>query len=305
MISTIQQFPLIAISDCFISFLQYMFSSPDRSPSDYRWNVDELQTKIFISGPYTVTRQKVGQVPTITISRTEFVFQNRVIDNLNKQDNILSEKIDRLDLMEGQVVIVFEAGTGPEATGLASLASLMIQDSRKKIASNSGFMNTIRWVGISPEQPVAEAGTIRRWQVSCSFNVTLRVGWMNIVTDPQPFNKFNIYDAESIGWNSVYGSVTLGSDLIVDGTANFGFYTSCKPSFLAEEFRRGWYFINIGESNKKYKVEELVDNHTLRLSVVDSDGNTVPFNPEATGVVSYGLMWNATHVDIEWPLKKK
>lgn len=300
MATLIYNFPLVELSDGIISFLQYIFSKPDVTPAEFRWNQDDRATKIFISGPFTISRQNVGQMPTITVSRGPFTYENRVIDNhVASNPNVMTDP-QYMDILSGPITLICEAGTGPEATGLASFCALEMQAHRKDLAAKMEFMHRTTWVGITPEVPVKEEAEIVRWQCSVTFNVSVYTGWVRRKIGGTPFNKAAIYEGKN-QWQSAYGSITSGSPLLVDNSADFGFLTANNPQLLESEYLKKWYFINLEDVNKKYTVEELVDSKTLRLSQVDEDGNTIPFNPSESRTVSYKLMWNSIHVYSELP----
>lgn len=300
MATLLYNYPLIELSDGIISFLQYIFSKPNVTPAEFRWNSDERATKVFISGPFSISRQKVGQLPTITVARGPFTYENRVIDNhVASNPNVMTDP-QYLDILTGPISLICEAGTGPEATGLASFCALELQAHRKDLALKMEFVHRITWVGISPETPVKEEAEIVRWQCSVTFNASVYTGWVRREIGGTRFNKAAIYDGYN-GWESAYGTITQGSDLLVDNSADFGFLTSNNPQLLQSEYDDKWYFVNLENGNKKYTVEELVNSKTLRLSQTDENGNQIPFNPSESKTVSYKLMWNRIHVYSELP----
>ena len=88
--------------------------------------------------------------------------------------------------------------------------------------------------------------------------------------------------------------------LAVDAGANFGLLNTSRPQLLEAEYNTKWYFIIFDV--KKYVVEEIIDEHTLRLSDIDKDGNTIPYNPSETEIRNYKLVWDSVHINVE--LKK-
>ena len=97
--------PLNEISDCLISFIQHLFNTPEITPDEFRWSSNDRETKIFISGPFAITRDKVGAMPTITVSRGSFGFHQRGIDNLKSADPNSFDNDEHLDILQGPVVI--------------------------------------------------------------------------------------------------------------------------------------------------------------------------------------------------------
>ena len=302
----ITNFPLVAISDGIISFLQYIFGNAEITPSDFRWNADDRQTKIFIGGPYTITRDKVGAMPSITVARGNFSYHNRFIDNLESADAITQENPKYRDLMQGSLSIICEANVGSEATGLASFISIELQANRHPIAGALKFVHKMKWLGISAENPIEEQAEVTRWQCIISFDVMLYQAYFKREMTPQPFNKLNIYAVDALEpWNSIYGETTIGSPNLVDNSADFGFLSANDPQFLESEFDKRWYYVTFSDTEpKKYTVEQIINNKTLKLSYVNSAGDTVDFNPgETEKNIPYTILWNSVHLNIELPKK--
>ena len=296
-------FPLIAISDGIISYLQYVFGSADISPSEYRWNADDRQTRIFIGAPYTITRDKVSDYPSITVARGAFRFQNQFINNFESADANSFENPQYRDLIEGPLSIICEAGAGPEATGLAQFVAVLLQSNRHAVTGALGYVHKYTWVGISGEEPVKEEAEITRWQCVLTINMIVYQPWFKRESEPQPWNKMNIYTVKTPPeWESDYGQLSIGSPYIVDNSADFGFNTTDNPQLLQSEYEKGWYYVTFSESSpKKYKVVELVNKNTLKLTYVDENGDEQVLSPTANSQVAYKLHWNSIHIDIELP----
>lgn len=296
-------YPLVGVTNVFLDFLQDRFANPEIVPSPFRWNEDEDKTLIYITAPYSVTRKKVGTKPTVTVQRSGFNFRNMVLNNFESSDAITFENKKHRDLLDGVISIVCEAGTDIEATGLANFVALIIQSDRHMVASVVNFIHEFKWNGISEAVPVKEENEITRWQCTISFRITLQLGWITRELETVKFNQLNLYayDKDEPGWESTNGVLTAGSPNLVDGTADFGFLTSNNPQLLEAEYDKKWYFIVF--DTKKYMVEEIVNNYTLKLSDIDADGNKIDFNPTESGRMDYELVWDSVHVNIE--LKKE
>jgi hypothetical protein len=296
----LQNCPLVSVVDGFISFLQYLFKTPTITPGDFRWSDDQLVSKIFITGPFVIDRARVEGLPTITVSRSPFQFQNQVNDNFASSDPITEENPKHIDLMRGSISVICESGSGPEATSLATFVALMLQANRHQLSARmKSFVHTYRWTGITNETPVQIRDGVTRWQCSVGFDVALKMGWVVTESGLDKFNKAAIY-AGDVQFSSSC-QVTAASDQIVDMAANFGTIAGSNPLFLTSELDKKWYFICFAGSNKKYTIDSIINNHTLKLTEVDSNGDTVPFNPATSQFTSYELNWNIIHLYVELP----
>ena len=206
----LNQSSLTRLSDGIISFIQYLFKTPDQTPGDYRWSPDEQATKIYISGPYTYSRKRVGSMPTITVVRGPFTYENRTIDNFKGADPVTFENQERVEILTGPITIICEAGVGDEATSLAQYILLELQANRTKMKEHMSFMHRLLWVGISPEQPVKEEAEITRWQCSITLTASVYTGWVTKESGLTRMNSLIIKGADD-QWDSIYGSVTQGS----------------------------------------------------------------------------------------------
>ena len=292
MSAVLNQCSLTSLSDGIISFIRYLFATPDITPGEYRWSPDEQATKIFIAGPFTYSRQKVGSMPTVTVVRGPFLFENRTIDNYKGADANTYENPEHVEILSGPITIICECGAGDEALSMANYILLELQANRKKMKEKMTFLHRLLWTGISPEQPVKEEAEIVRWQCSFTFNASIYLGWLTRTTGFNMLGSIDIKNAEK-GWESTFGSVTQGSDLLVDNSADFGTLNTNEPQMLSSELSSGWYYISF-DGCKMYKIDEIVDNKTLRLN---------GYSAESTSNTSYGLYWNTVHLDIALPNK--
>ena len=295
---TLNQSSLTRLSDGIISFIQYLFSKAELTPGDYRWNADERATKIFISGPFTFSRTKVGSMPTVTVIRGPFTYENRTIDNYKGADANVFTNQERLEILSGPLTIVCECGAGDECSSLAQYILLELQANRTKMKEHMTFLHRLLWTGITPEQPVKEEAEIVRWQCSITLQASIYTGWINREVGLTRFNSAVIKNGEN-QYDSIYGSTTQGSDLFVDMSANFGLLVTNKPQFLQSELEKKWYYVSF-DGAKMYTVEEIVDSKTLRLSY-----DNVPYSaPETQTYIKYSIYWNTVHLGVEL-IKKK
>ena len=299
MAAILNKCPMVDASDCLISFLQYLFSNPEMTPDEYRWNVNDRATRIFISGPYTVGRDKVGAMPTVTVTSGNFNYNNLGVNNLSSADKNTFENQEFLDLMDGPVAVIVEAGTESEATSMANFIALMIHANRMEIKAQFKFLHRIIRTAISQAVPTKESAEIERWQSTASFMISLYSGWVKSEKGLARWNKVAIHNGSS-AWESALGETVQGSDLFFDNSANFGMLTTNSPQLLQQELERKWYFINLGDDAKKYTIEEIVNSTTLRLSMIDEGGNSIPYAANVSQLgITYSLLWNTVHISIE------
>jgi hypothetical protein len=289
------------LSDGIISFLQYLFKTPEITPAGYRWNSDERQTQIFIGGPFSVTREKVGQLPTITVIRSPFQSKNMVVNHLQSASPNTFENPISIDIIQGMLSIVCECGAGDEAEALAQFIMLEMQANRRELIKEMPFVHRFLGVSVGVETPVKEAAEIERWQAVVSIDVSLYMGWLKFETGLNKFNKAALFNAQDF-WESDYGSFETGSAIITDDSADFGFLTANNPRLLEAEFNKRWYYVLA--DGRKLTVEEIISNKKLRLSVVDADGAIVPFASQETKKINYKLVWNTVHVYTEFKTKE-
>lgn len=290
---------LTQLSDGILSFIQYLFKTPEITPHDFRWNPTETETKIFIAGPFTVSRQKIGQLPSVIVSRTPFQAENRVIDHAQSADeNVMTNPVSQ-DVLDGSLNVICECGASDEAEALASFIFLEIQANRKQIVNNMPFAHRLLCQSISASVPVKEAAEIERWQCSFSISASIYMGWIKTEKDGEPWTKAAIFNTQDY-WESNYGTFVAGSDIISDASADFGTANTNKPKLNQQELSQKWYYVLC--QDQKLTVEEILDNKRLRLSVVDADGNVVPYQAPASATTPYKLVWN--HVRLYTEIKK-
>jgi len=297
------KFPAVYVVDGIISFFQYIFGLPGLTDVNYRWNSDERKSKIWISAPYTVDREKIGSAPSITISRGSFNFQNRVIDNLAKANANTKEQPVFRDLMSGNISIICESRSAAEASGIANFCAIQIQSERHKIMSQLKFIQDLKYVDIGTEIPIKEAAEIKRFQCVVTLSCNLYIGWIKDTINNDKFNKANIYTIDKQDtYTSPKGEIVQGSPNLIDTRADFGTLDTNNPQLIESEYNKKWYYVLFTETNKKYTIEEIVNNKTLRLSQVDENGNTIAFNPDATvSGITYRIVWNSIHINMELP----
>jgi len=302
-------FPLQAVVDGFISYLQFIFGNEDIVPPSYRWVADDSgaandrESKIRISAPFVIDNEKPMSAPFIVVERGSFKFQDRTINNLKTATPNTFETVEKVDIMDGYVNIICGAGVASEASNLANFLAINFQADRHGIQGNIPFVRNMRYDNIGPEVPVVKDTEVRRWEVTLSIFVSIQIGWVNLLRSPEPWNKVNLYgvneDSETF---SDKGIVSQGSDILTDATKQFGTIAGSDPQLLEKELAEGYYYIQFTGNTQLYPVAEIVDAQRLRLLTHDEDHNPVPYSaPESLTDVEYQLWWNCVHIRGEIP----
>jgi hypothetical protein len=72
---------------------------------------------------------------------------------------------------------------------------------------------------------------------------------------------------------------------------------------LSAELNNKWYYVLIGDDQRLYTIEEIVNNHQIRLSDTDKHDVVVPYNPPENRTTPYRIVWNTIHFKVELPEK--
>lgn len=295
-------FPLSAVVDGIISYIQFLFGNPDITPAEYRWSSDDRQSRIRISGVFVLDNQKPMSAPFIVVERGAFNFANRTLDNLKNGTENAMETTEHVDWCDGSINIICGSGVAGEASSIANYIALSMQSDRHGIMSTLRFVRNMYYIDVSPEIPVVKDTEIRRWEVTLRIFVSLQMGWVKTIIDPlTKWEKAAIKTISDFD-SSETGIVVEGSDLLVDVNKNFGTTVGSDPQLLAQELSRKWYYIKFSDNDELFPVSEIVDSHTLRLLHHDEDNNPIPWScPESESDVSYSLLWNSVHIYMELP----
>ena len=113
-------FPASAVVDVLLSYVQWVFGNPDLIPDDYRWTVEDRDSKIRISAPFVIDNEKPMSAPFIVVERGGFVFANRVIDNLKGADANVMTNREKVDWMDGTMNVICGSGSAGEASSLSN-----------------------------------------------------------------------------------------------------------------------------------------------------------------------------------------
>jgi len=301
-------FPISAIVDGLLSYIQYIFGNPDITPSEYRWNVDDRQSFIRIGGPFVIDNEKPMSAPFIVVERGPFTFDNRIIDNLKAGGANTFTNPLYAAICDGTINIICGSAVAAEASSLANYLAIMLQSDRHTIIGTLQFLRNLYHVDISPEIPVVKDTQVRRWEVTLRIFVSLQMGWIKTQLDTVQWNSATIYNLDgqpSDAPLSIVGSINTGSDLLVDNTQNFGILSTNSPQFLQSDLTAGRYYIRFkdyGCNAQVYPVAEIVNNHTLRLLDHDVNNNPIPWSaPETSTAVKYNLLYDSLHLKIEIP----
>jgi hypothetical protein len=295
-------FPVAAVIDSLLSYLQHLFSNPELTPSDYRWNVDGRKSKIRIGAPFVIDNDKPMSAPFIVVERGGLIADDRIIDNLKSGVPNLQNNKESVSIFDGYINIICGSRVGSEASTIANFISMMIQADRHGIINNVNFIRNLKQYDIGPEIPVIKDTEVRRWEVTSRFSVSLQLGWITGETETVLWKKAEIIEGNRVNEDNPFsssGSVEINKDLLVDTTKDFGPYLTNNPQLLDVELEKGWYYIRFKDNtyHQLYNIVEIVDNHTLKLTTHDVNENTVPWiSTETKTDVEYDLLWNSLHL---------
>ena len=305
MTASLSNFPVSAIVDGLLSYLQHLFSSSELTPAEYRWNEDGRKSKIRIGAPFVIDNEKPMSAPFVVVERGGLQFDDRVIDNIKSGGANVQDNKEYVSICDGYINIICGSRVASEASSIANFISLMIQADRHGIISNLNFLRNLKQVDIGPEMPVVKDTEVRRWEVTARFFVSLQMGWIKSIQEPVIWEKAALYANKGIDNNDPFsskGEIETGVDVLIDQTKDFGLYTTNDPQLLEKELEKGWYYIRFKDNEYKqlYNVVEIVNNHTLKLTTHDVNGNTVPWVSTETKInVEYDLLWNNIHLYTE------
>ena len=310
--TTLENFPLANLADGIISYIQWIFGNPEVTPDAYRWNKDDRQSRIVISGPYTIDKEKPMSSPYIVVERTNFRFENRTIDNLKSgQENVFQET-DKVVIADGGLSINIGSQVASEASSIANFLAIQLQADRHGIISTLGFVRNLNIESVSPETPGFKDSEIKRWNVVLNVSASLQMGWRTFPIDGDKWEKLSLRAIDTTHfYESSSGNIMTGRDTIIDPHATFGFENTDKPQLLEKEFDKGWYYVLMEDDPTEtyYDVIEIVNDTELRLGtrVENFDPNNkqyIEFTPEESKVnVKYKLLWNSVHLHVELPGK--
>jgi hypothetical protein len=298
-------FPLSAIVDGILSYLQFVFGKPEVTPAEYRWHSDDRQSLIRISGTFVIDNQKPMSAPFIVVERGSFQAPQVFIDNLKSGDPNSDNNYRYVQLFDGTINIIIGSGVAGEASSIANFIALNMQADRHGIMAETMFIRNMYILGVGPEVPVVKDSEVRRWEVTVTVFCSLQMSWLK--ADMQPltvWTKAGIKAVDPDYTFSAHGELTLGSDRLVDSTKDFGIYTTNDPQLLEQELTKGWYYIQfvLDQYQFTYTIDSIVDHHTLKLLSHDSHDDPIPFSAIASATnVSYKLLWNNVHIHANIP----
>ena len=301
--SSLENFPLALVTDGIISYIQHMFGDPKHVPADYRWNANDRESRITISGTFVIDKERPMAAPFIVVERSMFNFENRTIDNLKgaEKNTFLSD--EKMIIADGGLSITVGSGTASEASSIANYLAIQIQADRHGIISTLGFIRNLNVVSVSPESPVFKDSEVKRWEVILNLSTSIQMGWIDYEIDPVKWTKLSMRAIDTKKYyESNTGIVVSGNSILTDPKANFGLEVDNNPQLLSRELDKKWYYVQFEDNSNIYYVDRIISNNELELSYHDSDGNSIPFNPnESTVNKGYKLVWNSVHLHIELP----
>ena len=305
MTASLINFPIAAISDCLLSYLQFIFSNDEITPDAYRWTEDDETSKIRISAPFVIDNEKPMSAPFIVVERGSFLFANQVMDNRKSGSPNTDEEKTFVDWADGTVNVICGSGVAPEASSLANFLAIMFQGNRHGIIKNSHFIRNLNYIGIGPEIPVVKDTEVRRWEVTLSLRVSLQMGWLHILREPTLWESAAIYSlANPEEAYSDSGVISVGLDTLVDSTKDFGYLETSDPKFIQTELEKGWYYVRFRDNayDQLYTIVEIVDSNTLKLQTHDENNDPVAWAaPESATDLEYDLLWNSLNIHMELP----
>lgn len=291
-------FPLSAVVDGLISYLQSVFSNPEMVPDDYRWNRDDRITRIRISAPFVIDDEKPNSAPFIVVERGSFTKNEVSIDNLKNADPNTRESSEYTTVWDGSINIICGSRVGPEASSMANFLLINLDADRHGIIKALKFVRNLKSMNVGPEVPIQKKDEIVRYHVNISMFVSIQMGWKTVLANPtNKFNQFSLRTVDRKKWiASQTGQTTLGTNLLVDTSKDFGIYTTNEPQLLEQELQKGWYYVRF--DTQLYKVASIINNNTLSLV---NDDNTPWVAPVTATNVTYDLLWNSVHLFIQLP----
>lgn len=291
-------FPLSAIVDGIISYLQWVFNNNEITPAEYRWSSDDRATRIRISGAFVIDNEKPMSAPFVVVERGTFVFANNIIDNVKSADANTFENMQKVDIMDGYINIICGSGVAAEASSIANFLAIMFQADRHGIKKKLQFVRNLNYIDVSPEIPVFKDTEVRRWEVTLRLSVSMQMGWISVLREPVLFNSAGFFAVDAdIPAESESGIVSEGSDLLTDPTKNFGFLATNNPQLIESELEKGWYYVRFVGNSELYPISEIIHPTKLRLLTHDANNDPVPYSaPESLTDVEYDLFWNSIHL---------
>jgi len=305
MTATLTNFPIAAVVDCLLSYLQFVFSNDEITPDAYRWAEDDRTSKIRISGPFVIDNEKPMSAPFVVVERGSFTFANQTMDNLKSGTANAFEEKTFVDWADGTINIICGSGVASEASSIANFLAIIIQGNRHGIIKNSHFIRNLNYIGIGPEIPVVKDTEVRRWEVTLSLRASLQMGWLQILREPTLWESATVYATKTpVEAYSDEGVISIGLDTLVDSTKDFGYLETSDPKLIQTELEKGWYYIRFrdNENDQLYTIVEIVDSNTLKLQTHDENNDPVAWAATESAVgLEYDLLWNSLNIHMEIP----
>lgn len=292
----LKNFPLVNTIAGLSSFCRYIFQNPNLTPADWRWNSDEMKSKIIIRGGYGDEDLRPGSRPQIIIVRNSFGFSNSSLDNLESAKPNTFTDVKKRDWMIGTVDVICVSAAMNEADCLASWIALMIQEHRHVLRHEMNFLKQISYSMIGPSTPGSQQDKkIREWMTTLRINVELNLNWLTYDVEPIMWKQLHLYTRQNgNAFESDTGTVVKNSTLLTDENADFGVTIDHRDMFNEAELNNGWYMAFIGEMSTPFKIQEIVDSKTLRISYTDKNQDK-NYDPAEDFAGKYKIVWNQIH----------
>lgn len=290
-------FPVVNIVNGLVDFIRYIFRTPGLSPNDWRYSDNPLSSKILIRGGYGSMDIRPGQIPEIIVVRNTFGFSNSTLDNLKSADPNTFSNVEKNDWMVGSVDIICGSRSQNEADCLASFLSVMIHENRHNLIDQLKFLKQISYASIGPSTPGEQQDVeVRRWLTTLRLNTEIKLNWINLEPDDIKFNQLEIYTRQNgNAYDMEHGTIEKNTSKLVDPDADFGTELSHSEHLDEAELTAGWYYVFLDGYTTKFKIAEIVDEHTLKLVYDDKRVDTELDLPEKIEDVPYKIVWNNVH----------
>lgn len=286
----------VACTDVIISYLRYAFTNI--TPAKYRWDKDSSKARVIIGGGEVFGLECPGKMHKIAVVRADYMMQHATIDQRTPGDiggnmtapakNILGDK-SYSDLMLGTISVVVEGQMGDEVTGLATFCGYMVNATRHKIIKEAGFLHNLRLRTVTAERTVDMTAKPIRLQVAAIFDAPLKTCWVTSPKYTQRFNHFILEHMDEPMWDSRC-SYNADSKILIDSTAEFGYFNNNRPQFSEIDLNKKWYKVRLKDSGRELKIINVMDTTRLELQSEISDS--------AGADIAYDIIYNSMYFEV-------
>jgi len=264
-------FGVPSIQKFFLDFLQYAFGRFDfRGDGGWHWDKDVDKTKIMIVTPRSYGNLKNDDIPKIIVMRSSYAFRHATLDQLQEASPNTFNRSRHQDLMEGGITVKAESSSEDEADYLASLAGMLIHTNRKAMVKTAGgFIQRIRLIRVTEVVPVVIDSKVEKVECAAVIEAPIQTVYETDAIDKLMVEGFNVYgdigrtEETAIFFQNKYGQFVKDTDLFIDSTANFGYFSTSNPMFIETHIDREQYTLVV--DGERFIVRAIVDTHTLQV----------------------------------------